>query len=1089
MQGISFPEADRQATAVKVTWGDTAHSGRALTGYGLLFWRKGATPPAYSRALVKGASARSHTYTGLQPNTTYQFRIHACNGPDSCGWWTHPPKEVTTKAAPPTVTAPGRVRNLRFSKDHASFTVRWEAPSNTGGAAITGYGILQWRDGTRRPGYDTATTVSGRSKRYDGLRANTKYWVTVHACNGRDRCGAWTSPTAVTTDPVPSTSTPAPTAQPTPTGPLHSVTIAQEPPDSASLKATWMVTRTTGLTRFQVQRRRITATDDWPPVIQAARVAVVDGQTRYQYTYDGLQYLITYRVRVRACTGPNDATDCAGWVESNDVRMRGVIVPRPPGAVRDVRFADRTATSFKVTWNAPADPGTGITGYGLQHKLGDDPWPRASRVVVVGATPRAWTFRGLSTGTHWVRIQACTGKNSCYPWAQTTGYDVIIPPDPGQVQVTSLTADASSFTVSWSAPDTGGVAITGYHVLWRQDDAAWVENDARRLGDTTFSYTATGLNASTTYVVKVRACRGSNGDAPCWDWSNDRQVTTLPVERGPPTTTGPGPPVSIDPECPTISGTAVVHTNVQVDVVPQPRRLASLCWSPSLYATSYFVQATDDLSNLHDPNKSGWTRIYATREQVHVADKAQRLQLDLDQVMPKAGKAIGLADAAAYGIRIGMRIVANGVSNITYTKAIIIIDTPIVEANGAGGTAKIQWVTAGTVLQPTGFGTGSYELRHRQSTGDLKSLGWTPKELALPAATPFTATTNPDTLNLTPEKIHAVQFIYRDDPNRADSPDADVFAARNVYVWPSTTTPTDGYRLATYHLDQRLSDQTLIYRICLETFGPTTDPRTGKWEALIRHAFERWSTSTHGLVKVSRVLSPCAEAEGAYPPGIGPTQTFNYKRMADDIIAISGSSLTDSQITTQISDYVNGLRGNGVVSKIRKQNAKQREIIMLNDIGLTTALRIKALFDFADDLGYWKNCWFKSDGSYDKSAAMCTVAVPGASTVNHDIIVRRSAYVSDMLEVPEADARFNKCLNDSDREPRDDGSAYNHMLHEIGHVIGFGGGSSSLEAYYRSHPAKFIVSVMDYETEPDCAPHFLDIMAVFALYQNRFTPS
>ncbi len=241
------------------------------------------------------------------------------------------------------------------------------------------------------------------------------------------------------------------------------------------------------------------------------------------------------------------------------------------------------------------------------------------------------------------------------------------------------------------------------------------------------------------------------------------------------------------------------------------------------------------------------------------------------------------------------------------------------------------------------------------------------------------------------------------------------------------------------------------------------------------------------LTAAGYAFTVAEDAEGEDPPGSGTTQTYNYKRMTDDIIARSGLSLTDSQVRTQISSYMNSLRSNGVVGKIRKQNADRREIIMFNDNGLSTAISVGALFDIANDLGYWQSCWFDEDGNYDRSAAMCTVAVPGGSAVNHDIIVRRSAYGSDLLQVPEANARFNKCLNGSDRVQPDGGSAYNHMLHEIGHVIGLGGGSSSLPPYYRSHPGHSIVSVMNYVTEPDCAPHVLDVMAVFAIYQNRFT--
>lgn len=660
---------------------------------------------------------------------------------------------------------------------------------------------------------------------------------------------------------------------------------------------------------------------------------------------------------------------------------------------------------------------------------------------------------------------------------------------PGQVATPIVSVRNGGLYVNWEAPTTGGGTPDHYDVWHREGTSGtWTKNV---VNDGT-SYTITGLTNGTSYQVQVRAANTAGDGA----WS--AIVTGVPsaVEQiGPPT--GPSPPVSMDPECPTISTMAVLSVNVQVDVVPQPRRLASLCWSPNVHANSYFVQATDNLSNLHADNKTDWHHIHLTTEQAHEADKAQRIQLDLDRIITKAGKVVGLADSPAYGIRIGMRANRDdGSSIVTYTTAIIIIDTPIVEANGAGGTVKIQWDTSGTVLQNLGFRTGSHQLRHRQSTGDLNSLGWTPNEFALPPATPFTATSNPDTLSLASGHIHAVQFIYRDNRDRANAPDADVFAARNVYVWPSSTTPGDGDRLATYHLSPRLSDQTLIYRICLETFGPPTDPRRGKWEDLIRNAFNRWSTATRGLVKVGRALLPCAEAEIENPPGT--TQTYNYKRMTDDIIGLSGSSLTDDQVRAQIRSYMNGLRGNGVIGDLRKENSDRREIIMLNDLkdGLERALDSKALFDFADDLGYWQSCWFDSDGNYDDSAAMCTVPVPGGSVVNHDIIVRRSAYYdssmpidSDMLEVPEANARFNKCLNGSDRVPPDGGSAYNHMLHEIGHVIGLGGGSSSLPVYERSHPGSSIVSVMNYQTEPDCAPHFLDVLAIFAIYQNRFTTS
>ena len=87
VSNVHFPDADRKATSVKAKWKPPSDGGRPLTGYGVLFWRKGDPDPPWNQAVSIGVT-NEQTFTGLQPATTYKFRIHACNGPDSCGWWT-----------------------------------------------------------------------------------------------------------------------------------------------------------------------------------------------------------------------------------------------------------------------------------------------------------------------------------------------------------------------------------------------------------------------------------------------------------------------------------------------------------------------------------------------------------------------------------------------------------------------------------------------------------------------------------------------------------------------------------------------------------------------------------------------------------------------------------------------------------------------------------------------------------------------------------------------------------------------------------------------------------------------------------------
>ena len=203
---ISFPV--RTTTSIRASWGKPSDGGRDLTGFGLLFWRASDQQPDYGSALVKGAAARCHTYTRLQAGTTYKFRIHACNGPDSCGWWTDPAKQVTTPAEPPpppppptaTATAapvgtPHAPHSLGHTRTATSFTFTWSASSETGGAPLTGFGILQWEQSLDRPDDSEALVVGAgrRSQTFSGLKYGRGQRVEIQACNGPNRCSAWAS--------------------------------------------------------------------------------------------------------------------------------------------------------------------------------------------------------------------------------------------------------------------------------------------------------------------------------------------------------------------------------------------------------------------------------------------------------------------------------------------------------------------------------------------------------------------------------------------------------------------------------------------------------------------------------------------------------------------------------------------------------------------------------------------------------------------------------------------------------------------------------------------------------------------------------
>ena len=94
---------------------------------------------------------------------------------------------------------------------------------------------------------------------------------------------------------------------------------------------------------------------------------------------------------------------------------------------------------------------------------------------------------------------------------------------------TAPNPQARAFTAQWQAPgDTGGTALTGYHVLMRPNGASWPpDSQARKVGATTRSQRFSGLSPNRIYWFKVKACNGAN-QTRCSGWSPQASVT-LPI--------------------------------------------------------------------------------------------------------------------------------------------------------------------------------------------------------------------------------------------------------------------------------------------------------------------------------------------------------------------------------------------------------------------------------------------------------------------------------------------------------------------------------------------------------------------------------
>ena len=880
------------------------------------------------------------------------------------------------------VGKPSAVRNVGGKgKNDGSLTVSWRAPASNGGRQLTGYGVRWRRDGDiHRSNQLAVVDRHTHNYTFTGLFLGRRYWVSVHACNGRDSCGQWSDEVYVD---MPAAPTPVP----------------------------------------------------------------------------------------------------------------GTPTPGPPGAVRNVRIRDVTDTSFRVKWDAPtSNGGRALTGYGIQRRPGS--------ITSVGANTEELTYRNLATRRYEVRVQACNYKNSCGPWSGWKSVTLPAPTPrptatprrttpvftkPGAVRnVRFREVTATSFKVKWDAPsDNGGRALTGYGILHRPAGAGWPGDEhAAVVDEHTEERTYSGL-APGRHGIRIRAC---NGRGSCGPWSNDRYVT-LPDDPTPtptatptpirePVISTPGPPIGplppSDPDCPrTPTAPTGWGAPQNLDVVPMPRRMAALCWTPIDIAMSYVIEATN---NPTEPRQHNWITVTGS-------PSTPKKIIDLDKFYGGNGLA---HNDGMYGLRVKA---IQGTTHSPYSDIIIIIDTPIKSANGASSTgseAKIHWNPLSRIQAfGAAYGAGSATFRVRKFEGNHDTASWRPDkfDLVLPIAT---ASTNPHPFTgLTKHALYAIQYIYQPPP----TPNASrkVFAARDVYVWPSDSRAGDQY-VAGMGVRPRLHQKTYSYYICAETFDVTG--RKSDWLTLVERAFTAWDTATDNLVTTVRVTPTPRPPGVTRPPGVADSGCGDRLKLTDDIVdkvrqTIMSSTPTGTPTRTPTpGEYIAMAKPNVIsvliqlqlgtgITQFQSRANKINEVLLYNDMDPSLAdFEAAAVFrELSGVIGYGAGCWH-DNGVWNPGVLACasgpdTITGAGSSV---DVLIRHAPFATPPLGIPAGTVRFNTCRSIG---PRNTPSAYESVLHEAGHALGI-----------RDHDKSHMDSVMNYNfQEPDCSPHPLDILAIYALYQ------
>ena len=450
----TVPDAPTGATATagngsaSVSWTAPFDEGSAITSYTVT--ATDSTTPANGGQTASG-SASPISVTGLTNGDSYTFTVTATNG-DGAGDPSDGSNSVTPSAVPDAPTG------VTASAGDTSATVGFTAPSSEG-SDITGYTVTATDSTTPANG---GQTVSGAASpiTVTGLTNGDSYTFTVTATNGDGTGSASAASAAV----VPSTVPDAPTGVAATAGDSSASVSFAAPSDEGS--------DITGYT--------VTATDSTTP---ADGGQTASGSSS-PITVTGLTNGDSYTFTVVAING-----DGTGPVSAASNSVAPSAVPDAPTGVA----ATAGNSSASVTWTAPSDEGSPITGYTV---TATDSTDVANGGQTVSSATAPVTVTGLTNGDSYTFT--VTATNSLGSGIASAASPAVVPSTvPDAPTGVVATAGDSSAVVGWNPAGDEGSPITGYTVTTSHSTATCTTA-------TTFC-TVTGLANNTAYTFTVTA--------------------------------------------------------------------------------------------------------------------------------------------------------------------------------------------------------------------------------------------------------------------------------------------------------------------------------------------------------------------------------------------------------------------------------------------------------------------------------------------------------------------------------------------------------------------------------------------------------
>jgi hypothetical protein len=394
--------------------------------------------------------------TGLTNGTSYTFKVLATNGTDG-------PASGASNAVTPR-TVPGQPTGVTGTAGDASATVKWVAPTSTGGSAITGYSVRVFSGTTL---VKTVPVGNVLTTSVTGLTNGTAYTFDVAATNA-----------AGTGTPSAASAAATPAAAPVNTPP-GAPTIGTATAGVTQATVTWTAPAAKGtptMTGYKVQAFAGTSTT-------ASSTTAVAGATSTSGTVTGLTAGTSYTFKVLATNGTQDSTPSAASNAVTPIAALAV-TGRAPGV---------NGTSVPVANNITATFNRAVTGVGTGTFQVKNP----AGTVIAGAVTQSTTV-----ANQWVLNPTASLANDTKYTVTLTGGATAIRDTAGN----PLTTLSWSFTTGPAPTVTPKSPVSGATSVSRTADVTATFSEAvQAVSGTTVTLKNATTGAAITAVVSYNA--------------------------------------------------------------------------------------------------------------------------------------------------------------------------------------------------------------------------------------------------------------------------------------------------------------------------------------------------------------------------------------------------------------------------------------------------------------------------------------------------------------------------------------------------------------------------------------------------------